>query len=280
MPTALFNPVSPGYFGTTGITLLRGRDFSAEDRAGAARVSVISESLARREWPGMDAIGQTFSLGRDTAVVTVVGVVSDVVARKITDRQRREQIYVPFDQSRWSGADLVLRTQGDPATMVSAVKQVIAGFDRDLPVSTLRSMKEGIRDRMFEGRVYGAMFAVFGLAALLLASVGLYGVVSFSVSQRTQEVGVRMALGALPHDVLRLVLAGSARMLAIGVLFGVPAAIGLAQVLRGSLYGISATDPMTFIAIPLVLSGVALLASWIPARRATRVDPVVALRAE
>jgi putative ABC transport system permease protein len=163
---------------------------------------------------------------------------------------------------------------------VSAVRPTIAGVDRDLPVCTLRSMHDAILDLMFEGRVYGAMFAVFGLAALLLASVGLYGVVSFGVSQRTQEVGVRMALGALPRDVLGLVLGGSARMLAVGILLGVPAAIGLAQVLRGSLYGISATDPVTFIAIPVLLSAVALVASWIPARRATRVDPVVALRAE
>lgn len=280
IPEAQFNPVTPGYFNTFGIPVLRGRQFTAADRMGGAQVAVVSESMARSAWPGDEALGQTMTLGGDSVPTTVVGVVSDVVVRKVTDGLRREHIYVPFDQTRWAGADIVLRTEGDPYSVVTAVKAAIAGLDRDLPVSTLRSMRDAIRDRMFEGRVYGAMFAVFGVAALLLASVGLYGVVSFGVSQRTQEVGVRMALGALPRDVLGLVLAGSARMLGIGILLGVPAAIGLAQVLRGSLYGISATDPLTFIAIPVLLSVVALVASWIPARRATRVDPVVALRAE
>ncbi|MCC6319776.1 MAG: ABC transporter permease [Gemmatimonadaceae bacterium] len=280
VPVAQYNTVSPGYFSALRIAMLRGRDFTDADRLGGAKVVIVSQALAEREWPGADAVGQVMTIGSDSTPVTVVGVVGDVVVRRLTDQLRKEHLYVPFDQGRFFGADLVMRTAGDPYAVASALKQAIAGVDPDLPASSIVSMTDAVRDRMFEGRVYGAMFAFFGIAALLLASVGLYGVVSFGVSQRTQEVGVRMALGALPRDVIGLVLGGSARLLGLGLAIGVPAAIGLAQVLRGSLYGISASDPLTFIAIAALLGVVALLASWIPARRATRVDPVVALRAE
>lgn len=280
VPVALSNAVSPAYFSTFGIPLLRGRDFTEADGVAGNRVVLVSESMARREWPGGEALGQVISIGVDSVPVTVVGVVSDVVAREVGDRTRREHVYVPLDQSRWANASFVVRTAGDPYAVAAAVKRVVAAVDRDLPVSHITSMDDAIRDRMFAGRVYGAMFAIFGIAALLLASVGLYGVMSYAVVQRTQEVGVRMALGALPRDVLALVLGSSARMLGLGILFGVPAAIGLAQLLRGTLYGISATDPATFVSIPAVLALVALLASWVPARRATRVDPVVAIRSE
>ena len=280
VPVALSNAVTPGYFGTFGIRILRGREFTTADGPGASRVALVSESMARREWPGGEAIGQVVTIGGDSTPVSIVGVVSDVVARVISDRTRREHLYVPLDQSQSTGANIVLRTAGDPYGLVTAVKRVVAAVDRDLPVSRVLSMDHLIRDRMFEGRVYGAMFAIFGVAALLLASAGLYGVMSYSVAQRTQEVGVRMALGARPRNVLGLMLGSSVRLLGLGIVLGVPAAIGLAQVLRGVLYGISATDPATFLVIPLVLAAVAMLASWVPARRATRVDPIIALRTE
>ncbi|MGQ0649429.1 MAG: ABC transporter permease [Gemmatimonadaceae bacterium] len=266
VPGALYNPVSPGYFATFGIRVLRGRDFTEADGLGAARVAVISESMARKEWPRGDAVGQTLTIGSDSMSVSVIGVVSDVIAREVGDRTRKEQIYVPLDQSPWAAASIVLRAPADPYAQVTAVKRVVASLNRDLPISRVFSMEDVIRDRMFEGRIYGAMFAIFGAAALLLASVGLYGVMSYAVAQRTQEVGVRMALGARPRDVLGLMLGSGLRLLALGVLFGVPAAMGLAQLLRGTLYGISATDPMTFVAIPLILAVVALLASYVPAR--------------
>jgi ABC-type antimicrobial peptide transport system permease subunit len=152
--------------------------------------------------------------------------------------------------------------------------------DPDLPLTRVQTMREVVRLRMFESRIYGAMFAVFALVALLLASVGLYGVMSYTVAQRTHEMGVRIALGALPADVIRLMVVRGARLIAVGLAIGVPAAFLLARVLRGALYGVSAGDPGTFAGIVALLSGVALAASYLPARRAARVEPMVALRTE
>ena len=279
-PTATWNAVSPGFFAAVETPLLRGREFTAADRRDAPNVVVISQALAEREWAGRDPIGQSAYVGSDTVPRTIVGVVANLVVRKLTERTRLEQIYVPLDQGWTANAAFMVRLDGAPEGAVTAVKSAVASLDRDLPISRLFSMDRVIRDRMFEGRVYGAMFAVFGVVALLLASIGLYGVMSYGVAQRTQELGVRMALGAHVRDVLGLVLARGARLILLGVVIGVPAAFGLAQLLRGTLYGIRATDPFTFIMVPLVLGLVGLLASWVPARRATRVDPVEALRAE
>jgi putative ABC transport system permease protein len=175
---------------------------------------------------------------------------------------------------------IVVRTAGDPTSVVSAVRGEIRRMDGDLPVGRVRSMPQVIREEMFEGRVYGLMFGMFAVAALFLASIGLYGVMAYSVAQRTHEIGVRMALGAQPGDVLRLVVRNGARLTMFGLLIGVPAALGLSQLLRGMLFGVSPTDPLTFVGISTLLTAVALLASYIPARRATRVDPVTALRSE
>jgi predicted permease len=281
-PVALFNAVTPGFFSTFRIGVLQGRAFTEADGVGAERVVIVNEALAKREWPNESAIGQRIRLGsRDSMPATVVGVVANTVPRRLADRVVREdQLFVPFEQATWTSLDLAVRTSGDPYALVQAVRDAAKAFDPDLPLANVMSMTDVIRDRMFEGRVYGTMFAVFGVAALLLASIGLYGVMSYAVSQRTGEVGVRMALGAQGRDVVSLLLGSGARLLVLGVAIGLPAAIGLAQLLRGSLYGVTATDPLTFIAIPLLLSFVAMAASFIPARRATRVDPIVALRAE
>jgi predicted permease len=281
-PVALFNAVTPGFFSTFRIGILQGRVFTDADALGAERVVVVNEALAKREWPNESAIGKRIRLGvRDTMPATVIGVVANIVPRKVVDRVvREEQLFAPFEQAGWRSLDLIVRASGDPYAIAQAVRDAAKAFDPDLPLANVMSMNHVIRDRMFEGRVYGTMFAVFGLAALLLASIGLYGVMSYVVSQRTAEVGVRMALGAQGRDVMSLLLGSGARLLVLGVAIGLPAAIGLAQLLRGSLYGVTATDPLTFTAIPLILSLVALTASFIPARRATRVDPIVALRAE
>jgi predicted permease len=280
-PVALFNAISPTYFEAFRVPLLSGRNFTSADGIGAPRVAIISESMARREWAGQQAVGQRFRYSStDSTWVTVVGVVPNVVPRKIGDDIRREHIYVPLAHGPWFGATFVIHTNGDPYGMVGPLRDVMRALDPDLPLARVMSMDDVIRDRMFEGRVYGTMFAIFGAAALLLASIGLYGVMSYVASQRTREMGVRIALGAQSRDVVHLLVGNGARLLAIGVLIGLPASMGLAQLLRGSLYGVTATDPMTFIAIPMVLSAVALLASFVPARRATRVDPIVALRAE
>ncbi len=279
-PVAMFNAVSAGYFDAMGATLLRGRDFLVSDGLGAAPVAIVSQSLARREWPDVDPVGQQLLVGSDTVPRTVVGVATDMVVRTVGERGRREHLWIPLDQSGWTQAALAIRTRGDPSSAVAATRAALRSIDPDLPIARLFTMDRVIRDRMFQGRVFGTMFAIFGLAALALASIGLYGVMSYSVAQRTQEMGVRMALGAQGSDVLRLVMGSGIRLVGVGVLIGVPAAIGLAQLLRSQLYGISATDPLTFGVVPLVLAGVALVASLVPARRATRVDPVEALRSE
>jgi ABC-type antimicrobial peptide transport system permease subunit len=210
----------------------------------------------------------------------VVGVVGDFVVRSVGERGRQEHLWIPLDQSGWASAALAIRTAGDPSLVASAVRTAVTRVDPDLPIARLMTMDRVIRDRMFQGRVFGTMFAIFGLAALALASIGLYGVMSYSVAQRTQEMGVRIALGAQSQQVVKLVLGSGVRMVGIGIAIGVPAAIGLAQLLRSQLYGISTTDPLTFGVVPLVLVGVALVASLIPARRATRVDPLIAMRSE
>ncbi len=279
-PSALFNAVSSGYFGAMRTPVLRGREFGAEDKIGSALVVIVSQSLARRAFGDREPVGQLLFIGSDTVPRTVVGVVSDIVVRKVTERDRFDAMYMPIDQSGWTTVAMGIRTSGDPASVAAAVRTAVAGVDRDLPIHKLFPMQRVIQDRMFEGRVYGAMFAVFGLAALVLASIGLYGVMSYAVAQRTREMGVRMALGARPADVMSLVMRGGARLVLVGVAIGVPAAIGLSQLLRGSLYGVTTTDPLTFGGVPLLLLLVALVASLVPARRATRVDPVVALRAE
>lgn len=281
-PVALFNAVTPGFFSTFRIGVRQGRVFTDADALGAERVVVINEALAKREWPNESAIGKRIRLGlQDSMPATVIGVVANIVPRRVTDASARdEHLFVPFEQAGWRSLDLIVRTSGEPYAIAQAVRDAAKAFDPNLPLANVMSMRDVIRDRMFEGRVYGTMFAVFGVAALLLASIGLYGVMSYVVSQRTGEVGVRMALGAQGRDVMSLLLGSGARLLLLGVAIGLPAAVGLAQLLRGSLYGVTATDPLTFTAIPLILSLVALVASFIPARRATRVDPIVALRAD
>ena len=282
VPVALYNGVTPGFFSTFRIGILQGRAFTAADDFDSERVVIVNEALARREWPNESALGKRlrFTAG-DSQPATVVGVVANIVPRKIVDAViRQEQIFVPLEQSGWTTMDLIVRASGDPYAVVQGVRDAVSAFDPDLPLARVMSMQDVIRDRMFEGRVYGTMFAVFGMAALLLATIGLYGVMSYVVVQRTGEVGVRMALGAQRRDVMSLLLGSGARLLVLGVAIGLPAAIGLAQVLRGSLYGVSASDPLTFITIAVALSLVALLATFLPARRATRVDPIVALRAE
>jgi putative ABC transport system permease protein len=279
-PSARISVVSPSYFDALGIPLLAGRAFDRRDTHEAPPVAIVNRTLADREWPRESPIGKRLRWGADdTTWVTVVGVVPPVKQRELTELDR-PQVYVPHAQAGWRSMGVVVRAAGSPAALAGAVRAAARAFDPDLPVSRLRTMDELVRRRMFQPRVYGIMFGVFGLAALLLASLGLYGVMAYAVAQRTQEIGVRMALGARPADVLRLIVRTGARLAAIGLAIGLPAAFATARVLRGALYGVGVADPATFVGIPILLAAVALLASYVPARRAARVDPVVALRAE
>jgi putative ABC transport system permease protein len=285
-PTAYSTAVTPSYFDALGIPLLAGRVFHARDRHGAPRVVVVNRSLVEREWPGQEPpIGKQIKLNpADSLAWTVVGVVADTKQRELTD-VARPHVYLPHAQATWRSLSVLLRARdrgghSDPAALASAARAAVRAFDPDVPVTQLRPMAEAVRRRMFQPRVYSTMFAIMGAGALVLASVGLYGVIAYSVLRRTHEIGIRVALGATSRDVLQLIVSQGARLILVGLLLGVPAALALARVLRGALYGVSTADPATFVSIPALLAGVALLASYIPARRATKIDATEALRTE
>jgi putative ABC transport system permease protein len=277
-PSARLLAVTPGFFETLQVPLLAGRTIGQGDGAGAPAMVVVNETLARRGWPGLSPLGMRLKLNReDTAFATVVGVVGQIRQRQLTDPDVA-QMYVAAAQQPWRTMSLVVRSRGEPAALAAAVRAAVHRVDSGLPLARLRPMAEVVRERMFQPRIYGLLFGIFAAAALLLASIGLYGVVAFSVAQRTREIGVRMALGARAADVQRMVVRQGARLVGLGLLIGGPAALALARLLRGMLYHVRAGDPITFAATVAVLGGTALLASWLPARRAARLDPMVVLR--
>jgi putative ABC transport system permease protein len=224
-------------------------------------------------------VGRRFKYNANDSVwTTVVGVVRHVVPRKISTNHQTAEVFFALAQRGDRNLTVALRTTSDPSSLVRQVQAAMQGIDRELPLAEVEAMTSSVWNRMFEARVYGTQFALFGLAALVLAGIGLYGVVSYSVAQRTHEMGIRMALGAGQRAIVRLVVHDSARLVGIGVALGIPAAFGLAQLLRGALFGVQPTDVATFVGIPLFLVAVSLVAAFVPARRASRVDPAVALR--
>jgi putative ABC transport system permease protein len=281
---ALYCVAGEEYFRTIGIPLVRGRIFGDQDDLNSPNVAVISESLARQRWPNQDPVGQLIDFGNmdgNVKPLTIVGIVGDVRAAGL-DRPPSPIIYVDYRQRGMnanSSPTILLRSASPPAEIVSAARGIFHDLAPDAPVrfSTFADEMGGwLADRRFLLLLVG----LFAAAALALAAVGIYGVVAFSVTRRTQEIGIRMALGGQPSDVLRLVLGEGARMAALGIGIGVVASIAITRLMSSLLFGISATDPWTFAGVAVLLSLVALLACYIPARRATRVDPLVALRYE
>ena len=270
--------VSEGYFAAMQIPILRGRAFADRDRA---REVVINEALARRSFPGEDPIGrqiaQGSSPGHDEA--TIVGIAADVKQRGL-NRAAESEIYFPQSLLAPEEMDVIVRAEGDPAALVPAIRAQIAQLDPDQPVTKVRTLEQVIERASGPQRLAAQLLSAFALAALLLAALGIYGVVSYAVSRREREIGVRMALGAQAGDVLRMVLREGLRLTFAGVLCGILAALALARLLAGFLYGVSATDPATYLGVAGTLALVAVLASLLPARRATRVDPGISLRAE
>ncbi len=278
-PTALIYDVSPGFIEAAGMTIVAGRGILSTDDAAGERVALIDEVFAGREWPGVSAVGRRFKdRANDTLWTTVVGVVRHVVPRKLSDDHETAEVFFPLAQRGDRSLTVAVRTTSDPSSLVRPVQEAMLRIDRELPLAEVEPMTLSVWNRMFEARVYGTQFATFGLAALVLAGIGLYGVVSYSVAQRTHEMGIRMALGAGQRAIVHLVVTDSARLVGIGVALGIPAAFVLAQLLRGALFGVQATDLSTFVGIPLFLVAVSLVAAFVPARRASRVDPAVALR--
>jgi putative ABC transport system permease protein len=280
-PTVWYRQVTPEYHRAMGIALRRGRAFSAADREGAPRVALVSETAASRFWPGEDPVGKRLSLGGDPGEpwVEVVGVVADVRHTALGVPPAVE-LYIPFAQYPSSGMTLVLRADAAPERLTTAVRAELAQLDPTIPLSGVLTMAERMGESLAMPRLYMLLFAVFSAVALTLAAIGIYGTMAYSVAQRTHEIGIRMALGAQARDVLRLVVGQGAKLALLGIAAGLLAAVVATRVMRTLLYEVSTTDPLTFVGVPLVLATVALLASWLPARRATGVDPAVAFRVE
>jgi len=275
--------VTPGFLPTMGARLRSGRQFTDADRAGAPAVCIVDEEMVRRYWPHTDPIGKriTFNNLTDSVIdwIQVVGVVGHM-AHEGLDAPRRVQVYFPLAQTGNANLVYAVRTSGPPMAALNAARAAVHSVDPDLPIASPLDM-----DRMIDGSLGARRFAMlllggFALLAMILASVGLYGVMSYTVTQRAREMGVRLALGAGPGDVLGLVLKQGVNLTLVGVAIGVCAALALTRVMKTMLYDVGATDPVTFLTIPVVLLAVALLATYLPARRATRTDPIVALRAE
>jgi len=274
---------SEGYFRALGITLRRGRLFDDRDTLDAPHVALISESLAREKWPNQDPLGRTIEFGNmdgDLRLFTVVGVVGDVREDSLEARPR-PTIYVNYRQRPQTTGSftVVLRTEAEPAAVSSAARQIVRDLDPNVPPS-FNSFTEVLSASLKTRHFNLTLVGVFAATALLLAVAGIYGVMAYSVARRTHEIGVRMALGASAPDVLRLVLGQGMLTTAVGVMIGVAGSFALTRAMQSLLFGVSATDPLTLAGVALLLGSAALLACYVPARRATKVDPMVALRYE
>ena len=282
-PSADERRVTPGFFDALGVPILRGRGFLGGDRADAPRVAVVSESFARRYFADGDPLGQRLRVGgvRDPESPwwTIVGVAGSVRSRAL-DRQPEPEIYMPFAQRAGRGISLVVRTDGEPAAVLPLLRDVVGTLDRDLPLAQVATGREVARTSLASERFLGSLLGTFAGLALVLAGVGLNGVIAFTVRQRVREFGIRLALGARPEDVLSAVLGRSMRLTAMGLAIGVLGGLAASRALRGLLYDVSPTDPATFVVVAVALMLTALVASYWPARRAARLDPVEALRHE
>jgi putative ABC transport system permease protein len=275
--------VSPGYFETLGARLAAGRTFTTQDHADATLVTVVNETFARDAWPDQDPLGRRIRFGGPQSRapwLTVIGVVGDLRRSDDVRRRVRPEVYMCALQNPPRSQMLLVRTATDPGAIVASVRREVQAINPQLPLFDVGTLDGQVFETLATPRFRAVLLAGFALIALLLATIGIYGVTAHAVGQRTHEVGVRMALGAARRDVLALILVQHLKPALIGTAIGVAGAIGLGQALRTLVYGIAATDPITFVGMALVLVTVTIIACWIPARRATRVDPLVALRAE
>ena len=278
-PHARYYNVGPDYFHTMEVPLLAGREFTNRDTPGAPAVAIINQAMARRFFPGEDPLGKRILLVREKEGVEVVGVVGDVRRFEVGDVVEPE-IYYPYMQKpRWA-TYFAIRTNGDPITVVAAVRGRMLAVDKDVPVLNVATIDQLVSAALREPRFNTALIGAFAGLAVLLASVGLYAVISYSVTQRTHEIGVRMAVGAGQRDIFNLIVGQGMKLTLIGVAIGLAASFVLTRVMLSMLFEVSATDPLTFVGISLLLTVVSLLACYIPARRAMEVDPMVALRCE
>ncbi len=280
--TANYVAASPRYFHVMGISLMRGRLFSEDDSASTSPVALISEALARRYFPGENPLGRQLIFGfppHGDVAREIVGVVADIHDVSIASNPG-PMMYVPFAQVPFWGSEVVVRSSLGVAEIAAAIQTETHNIDKDLPVTDIESFPEAMHASVAEPRFRTVLLGLFSAIALLLAAIGIFGVISFSVSRRTREIGVRMALGATPASIRQMVLGESAKLVLFGLAAGIPAALILTHFLSALLFGITATDPLTFIGVALLLMLVALAAAYLPSRRAIRIDPMAALRCE
>jgi putative ABC transport system permease protein len=277
-----YTEISPDYFVTLGIPIRSGRDFVFDDGPGAPRVAIVSQSLARALWPKEDALGRRlkFAPPDTTGWRTVVGVVADI-PQNLEDEERTDNaVFVPHRQDTDQFITIVAHTDGEALSLVSPLRNLMRAQAPDVPLTDVRTMHEHVQFAVWTARLFGSLMAVFAVLALIIAAVGLYGVMAYSVAQRTQEIGIRMALGAQRGDVVRLVVGQAMQLTLIGSGIGLAAAFALTRGMTSQLFGISSTDPPTYVIVAAILVLSSVLAAWVPAYRATRVDPMRALRCD
>jgi predicted permease len=270
-------PVSPNFFKTVGIPLLAGRDFSGTDTQSAPKVIVINETMKPRFWRDQNAVGEPFTIADET--YEVVGIARDTKYRNLREASRMV-MYLPYTQSHEASANLLVRTSLPGDRIMESVRAAVRDVDAGLPLYNVRTLAEHVNRSLYLDRLRAELIGYLAALALALAAVGIYGVVSFTVAERTREVGIRVALGAEPTAVLRMMLGTGVRLTAMGIVAGLVLSYWLTQKIAGDLFGVRPTDPVALAGACALLLGVALLATLLPARRATRIDPIAALRTE
>jgi putative ABC transport system permease protein len=283
-PSTNYRSVSSDYFHAMNIPVIQGRAFTERDTESAPLVMIINQALARRDFPNVNPVGKQINLGNtdpkgQPVWWEIVGVTADVRSLELREDPSPE-FYLSALQDTFAGMSVVVRTAVEPASLVPEVRRIVAEVDKSAPVSEVKTMEHIVDEAVTQPRFNLFLLGLFGGIALLLSAAGIYGVTAYAVTQRTHEFGIRMALGAQVGDVLKMILGQGMRLIAVGIMIGLLASFALMRLLRSLLFGVSVTDPLTFVAITLVLMFVALLACYIPARRATKVDPLVALRYE
>ena len=282
LPFANYTILSPGYLGAVGTPVVRGRDFLESDTADSMPVAIVNEALARKYWPGQDALGKPISVPINKYDMTIVGIVADVKHLSVREEPAPE-MFVPYTQKPWPSMltmHVALRTRTDPASMTASARAAIQSVDPDLPLARVATLASIVDEAVAPPRFSMLLVSAFGALALVLACIGLYGAVSYAVVERTQEIGIRLALGARRANVYWLVLGKGVQVTALGLAIGLALAFGALRTISGFLYGVEATDPATFAVVSGALFAASLLACFVPARRAARVDPMVALRHE
>ena len=279
-PFGLFAGVSEHFFEALGVRLVSGRTFTSGEARDSTPVAVINQTMARRMWPGSTALGHRFRYAHDSTGpwFTVIGIAPDIANDDLDNRDPQSAAYLPLRFGVNRGLGLVVRTAGEPSAITPLLRRAIRDSDATLALYDINTMERVRQLGFWQYGLFGSMFSIFGGIALLLASIGVYGVISYGVSQRTQEIGVRVALGARNGDVLRLVIGQGMRLAGIGLLIGLAGAFAITPVIRSLLVGVSPSDPLSFVLITVFLTVVSVVASWLPARRATAVDPIIALR--